>query len=50
MTRTITVKVPSALVEAIDELVAMGFFENRSAAIREAMRQLIAKYRVMVMR
>ena len=40
---TITVKVPQAYVEAIDELVRRGRFSSRSEAIRVAIKELIKK-------
>lgn len=39
-----TVKVPQALMLKVDELIARGFFLNRSDAVREALRKLIVMY------
>jgi len=41
--RLVTVKMPEAYVEAIDELVRMGRFTNRSEAIRVAVRELLRR-------
>ena len=41
--RLVTVKMPEAYVEAIDELVRMGRFSNRSEAIRTAIRELLRR-------
>jgi len=39
--RLVTVKLPEALLDGIDELVKAGMYENRSAAIRAAVRDLL---------
>jgi Arc/MetJ-type ribon-helix-helix transcriptional regulator len=38
-------KLPEGVLKEIDRLVEKGYFLNRSEAIREAIRQLIVKYR-----
>lgn len=45
VTRVISVKLPVGLVEQLNELVEKGFFQNRSDAVREAVRLLLAKYK-----
>ena len=45
VTRVISVKLPVGLVDALNELVEKGFFQNRSDAVREAVRLLLAKYK-----
>jgi len=39
--KLITVKVPEALLEGVDELVRAGMYQSRSAAIRAAVRDLL---------
>jgi len=39
------VKLPVGLIEVLDELIEKGYFQNRSDAIREAIRKLLASYR-----
>ena len=39
--RLITVKLPEALVEGIDELVRAGMYPSRSAVVRAAVRDLL---------
>ncbi len=41
--RLVTVKMPEAYVEAIDELVRNGRFTSRSEAIRVAIRELLRR-------
>ena len=41
--RVVTVKMPEAYVEAIDELVKMGRYTSRSEAIRAAVRELLRR-------
>jgi Arc/MetJ-type ribon-helix-helix transcriptional regulator len=41
--RIVTVKLPDALIEGIDELVRNGMYASRSAAIRYAVRELLRK-------
>lgn len=41
--RLVTVKLPKALVEGIDELIQAGLYQSRSAAIRTAVRELLRK-------
>ncbi|NPA84969.1 MAG: ribbon-helix-helix protein, CopG family [Crenarchaeota archaeon] len=41
--RLVTVKMPEAYVEAIDELVRRGRFTSRSEAIRVAIRELLRR-------
>jgi len=45
VTRVISVKLPVGLIEVLDELIEKGYFQNRSDAIREAIRKLLASYR-----
>ncbi|MCC6050716.1 MAG: ribbon-helix-helix domain-containing protein [Thermofilum sp.] len=45
VTRVVSVKLPVGLVDALDELIEEGFFQNRSDAVREAVRRLIVEYR-----
>jgi hypothetical protein len=45
VTRVVSVKLPVGLVEALDELIGEGLFQNRSDAVREAVRRLIVEYR-----
>ena len=45
VTRVISVKLPVGLIEVLDELIERGYFQNRSDAIREAIRKLLASYR-----
>lgn len=40
---TITVKVPKAYVEIIDRLVQKGLFNNRSEAVRVAIKELLKR-------
>jgi Predicted transcriptional regulators containing the CopG/Arc/MetJ DNA-binding domain and a metal-binding domain len=39
--RTVTVKLPESLLDAIDELVRQGKYMNRSDVIRHAVRRLL---------
>jgi len=41
--KLVTVKLPEALVEGINELVAVGLYPSRSAAIRSAVRDMLKK-------
>jgi Ribbon-helix-helix protein, copG family. len=41
--QTLTVHLPEAYVDAIDVLVAKGFYMNRSEAVRSAVRDLIMR-------
>ncbi|MCI4437940.1 MAG: type II toxin-antitoxin system ParD family antitoxin [Ignisphaera sp.] len=41
--RIVTVKLPEAYIEAIDELVQMGRYSSRSEVIRTAIRELLKK-------
>lgn len=41
--KLVTVKIPEALLEGIDELVRLGLYPNRSAAIRAAVRDLVRR-------
>ncbi len=45
VTRVISVKLPVGLIQVLDELIERGYFQNRSDAIREAIRKLLASYR-----
>jgi len=42
--RHLHVRLPENLVRLLDELVAEGVFKDRTEAIREAVRLLLAKY------
>ena len=44
VTKVISVKLPVRLIEVIDELIREGYFQNRSDAVREAVRRLIVAY------
>jgi len=46
VTRVVSVKLPVGLVDALDELIEEGYFQNRSDAVREAVRRLIVEYRL----
>ena len=39
--KLVTVKLPAALVEGIDELIRGGMYPSRSAAVRAAVRDLV---------
>ncbi|MFH1327798.1 MAG: ribbon-helix-helix domain-containing protein [Candidatus Bathyarchaeota archaeon] len=39
--RLVTIKLPEALVEGIDELVKSGMYPSRSALVRTAVRDLV---------
>lgn len=39
----VTVKLPKALVEGLDDLVEAGMYQSRSAAIRSAVRDLLKR-------
>ena len=39
--KLITVKLPEALVEGVDELVRSGMYPSRSAVVRAAVRDLL---------
>jgi len=41
--KLVTVKLPEALVEGIDELVGAGLYPSRSSAIRSAVRDMLKK-------
>jgi len=41
--KLVTVKLPEALLEGIDELVGAGFYPSRSSAIRSAVRDMLKK-------
>jgi len=41
--KLISMKLPEALAEMLDDLVRMGLYPSRSAAIRAAVRDLIKK-------
>jgi antitoxin ParD1/3/4 len=45
ITKIVSVKLPVGLIEALDELIQRGYFQNRSDAIREAIRKLLTNYR-----
>jgi len=44
------VRIPVTLLRQLDELVELGLFENRSDAIREAVRRLLIHYRKHLLR
>lgn len=41
--RLVTVKIPEALLEDMDELVRIGLYPNRSSVIRAAVRDLVRR-------
>jgi antitoxin ParD1/3/4 len=41
--KLVTVKLPEALIEALDDLVRAEMYPSRSAAIRAAVRDLVRK-------
>jgi Arc/MetJ-type ribon-helix-helix transcriptional regulator len=41
--RLVSVKMPEALIEAMDELVKRGLYPSRSAVLRTAVRDLLKK-------
>ncbi len=41
--RIISVQLPQGLINAMDQLVKMGVYPNRSEIIREAIRELLKK-------
>jgi len=41
--KLVTVKLPEAILEGLDELVKAGMYQNRSAAIRAAVRDLLKR-------
>ena len=41
----LTFRIPRAILAEIDRLIEKGYFRNRSDAVREAVRMLVAKYR-----
>jgi len=47
VTKVISVKLPVGLIDALDQLIERGYFQNRSDAIREAIRKLLSTYREM---
>ena len=43
-TKVVSVKLPIALIDKLDRLINAGYFQNRSDAIREAIRKLLSEY------
>jgi Arc/MetJ-type ribon-helix-helix transcriptional regulator len=41
--RLVTVKLPRALIEGLDDLIQTGMYQSRSAAVRTAVRELLRK-------
>jgi len=41
--KLVTVKLPEALIEGLDELIRSGMYPSRSAAIRAAVRDMLKK-------
>lgn len=41
--KLVTVKLPEALIEGLDELIRAGMYPSRSAAIRAAVRDMLKK-------
>lgn len=41
--KLVTVKIPEALLEGLDELVNAGMYQSRSAAIRAAVRDMLKR-------
>jgi metal-responsive CopG/Arc/MetJ family transcriptional regulator len=44
VTQIVTIQIPAPLLMKIDELIQKGYFQNRSDAIREAVRRLVIEY------
>jgi len=42
----VSVHIPVQLLQRIDELIQKGYFQNRSDALREAIRRLVRDYEV----
>ena len=42
--RLVSITMPEEYLDALEELVRRGAFRNRSAAIREAVRRLLAEH------
>ncbi|MEZ0318622.1 MAG: ribbon-helix-helix domain-containing protein [Pyrobaculum sp.] len=42
----ISFHVPQTYLEALDELVRLGIYPSRSEAVRAALRELLAKYKL----
>lgn len=43
MMKLITVKLPEALIEGLDELVRSGMYPSRSAAVRASVRDMLKR-------
>jgi Arc/MetJ-type ribon-helix-helix transcriptional regulator len=41
--KLVTVKLPEALLDGLDELIKAGMYQSRSAAIRSAVRDLLKR-------
>jgi antitoxin ParD1/3/4 len=41
--KLVTVKLPEALIEGLDELIRAGMYPSRSAAIRASVRDMLKK-------
>jgi antitoxin ParD1/3/4 len=41
--KLVTVKLPEALIEGLDDLIRAGMYPSRSAAIRAAVRDMLKK-------
>ena len=41
--KLVTVKLPEAILEGLDELVKAGMYQSRSAAVRAAVRDMLKK-------
>jgi antitoxin ParD1/3/4 len=41
--KLVTVKLPEALLEGLDELIKAGMYQSRSAAIRSGVRDLLKR-------
>lgn len=41
--KLVTVKLPEALIEGLDELVKKGMYPSRSSAVRTAVRDMLKK-------
>ena len=41
--KLVTVKIPEALIDGMDELVKKGMYPSRSSAVRTAVRDLLRK-------
>ncbi len=45
MSTQIAVKIPEEILARLDEMVALGLFQNRSAAVRQALETLLVAHK-----